>query len=319
MDLAAEDRLREADRHLADDVRPLAHEERMLADVEDHVEVAGRRGPRSGLALATQLEARAVVDAGRDLDVQLLRPALGAAATARRTRVGDDRPLTVAVAAGLGDREEPLLEAHLARAAALGAGARRRARLRAPPAARLAGREARDRDGLLAAEGGLLEADLELVAEVLAPSRPPTSAAPAAGAEEVAEQIADDVLEAGAEVEAGAGSAALLEGGVPEAVVEIPPPGIGEHLVGLGDLLEPLLGRGSIVGVAVGMELERETAVRLLDLVVVRAAGDAENLVVVALHGTPGASPARVSAPVLSAPPHRKRERGYSAPRAVIP
>src|SRR5438132_6960104 len=58
VDLAAEDRLREADRHLADDVRPLAHEERMLADVEDHVEVAGRRGPRSGLALATQLEAR---------------------------------------------------------------------------------------------------------------------------------------------------------------------------------------------------------------------------------------------------------------------
>src|SRR5205085_8540150 len=106
--------------------------------------------------------------AWRDLDVQLLRLSLGAIATTRGARIGDDRSLTVAVTAGLGDREEPLLEPHLARAAALRAGARRRTRLRAAPSARLAGREARDRDRLLAAEGRFLEGDLELVAEILA-------------------------------------------------------------------------------------------------------------------------------------------------------
>src|SRR5207249_3202322 len=269
--------------HLAHDVAPLAREERMLTHAEHDVEVAGRAGVRPGLALASQLEPRARVDAGGDLDVELVRPPLHAGAPAARTRLRDDRALPVAVAARLGDREEALLEADLPRALALRTGARRGPRPGAAPVARVAGREARHRDRLLASEGRFLEADLEVVAEILPAPRPAVPAAPPARAEEVPEQVADDVLEVAAEVEARAPRRALLEGGVPEAVVEAAPLRVGEHLVGFRDLLEALLGRVAILGIAIRVVLEGKPAVRLLDVVLAREAGHAEDLVVVAL------------------------------------
>jgi hypothetical protein len=63
-----------------------------------------------------------------------------------------------------------------------------------------------------------------------------------------------------------------------------------KHFVGLGDLLESLLGR-LVPGVAVRVILEGELAVGLLDLLVARAAGYAERLVIVAL-AQGGPSPA---------------------------
>jgi hypothetical protein len=68
------------------------------------------------------------------------------------------------------------------------------------------------------------------------------------------------------------------------AVVDRAPLAVAQHLVGLGDLLELLLG-GRIVPVDVGMQLAREAAERLLDLVFGRLAADPEDLVVVARHG----------------------------------
>src|SRR5262249_52529862 len=159
---------------------------------------------RAGLALASQLETRARVDAGRDLEAQLMRPLLDAGAATRLTRIGDDGSLPVAVSARLGDREEPLLEAHLTRAAPLRAGLRRRPGLGATSFARPARRESRDGDGLLGAKGSLDELELQLVAQVLATARACPAGPSAAGAEEVPEQVADDVFEAGSEVEAGA-------------------------------------------------------------------------------------------------------------------
>jgi hypothetical protein len=50
---------------------------------------------------------------------------------------------------------------------------------------------------------------------------------------------------------------------------------VGEHLVGLGDLLEALL----LLGVHVGVQLARQPAERPLDLVRGRVASDAEQLV----------------------------------------
>src|SRR5204863_8284417 len=284
LDLRPQRGLREAERDLAHHVGPLADEKRMLAHAEHDVEVAGHAGVRAGLALAAQLEARAAVDAGRHLDAELVRPPLHAGALAAGARVRDDRALPVAVAARLGDREEALLEAHLPRAAALRTGARRGPGLGAAAAARVAGRQAGHRDRLLAPEGRLLEADLEVVAEILPAPHAAASAARPAGAEEVAEQVADDVLEVAAEVEARASRRALREGGVPEAVVEAPPLRIGEHLVGLRDLLEALLGLVAVLGIAVGMILERELAVSFLDVVLGRGAGHTEDLVVIALH-----------------------------------
>ena len=50
-----------------------------------------------------------------------------------------------------------------------------------------------------------------------------------------------------------------------EAVVEVPLVGVGEHRVRLGRLLELFLG-GVVAGIAVGVVLQRQLAVRALDL-----------------------------------------------------
>src|SRR5262249_33320745 len=170
IDLRTERRLHEADRDLAHHVVALPHEQRMLVDVEQHVEVPGWAAVGPSLAFAPELEPRARVDTRRDLDAQLIRPPFDPRPPAGLAGIGDDRALPVAVTARLGDREEALLEAHLTRAAALWARPRRGARPGAVPATRLAGSEAGHGDRLLAAEGGFLEADLERVAQVLAAS-----------------------------------------------------------------------------------------------------------------------------------------------------
>src|SRR5450755_2208187 len=60
--------------------------------------------------------------------------------------------------------------------------------------------------------------------------------------------------------------------------------GVGEHLIGLGRLLELLLG-ARVVAVDVGMQLPRQPPEGLLDLAVVGGPGDAEDVVVVTWHG----------------------------------
>ena len=69
---------------------------------------------------------------------------------------------------------------------------------------------------------------------------------------------------------------------MPERVVCAAAVGIGEHLIGLGRLLELLLGLG-IVLVDVRMELARQPPEGLLDLRVAGSPVDTEDLVVVAL------------------------------------
>ena len=190
------------------------------------------------------------------------------------------------------------------------AGARGGAGLGSLPPTGLAGGQTGDGDGLLATEGGLLEADLERVAQVLAPARPAAPTPTAPRSEEVAEEVADDVLEAGTDVEPA--ETPLLEGGVSEAIIETAPLGVGENLVRLDQLLEALLGFGPVLGILVGMVAKGELPIRLLDFVVGRGARDPEHLVVVALHETRGAlTPGRrVRAPLPSGPRSRKRNAG---------
>ena len=63
-------------------------------------------------------------------------------------------------------------------------------------------------------------------------------------------------------------------------VVELARLGVGEHLVGLGHLAEARVGVGVLRDV--GVQLAREPPERLLDLLLVGVARDAEQLVVVA-------------------------------------
>src|SRR6266542_1684400 len=66
---------------------------------------------------------------------------------------------------------------------------------------------------------------------------------------------------------------------VAEHVVPLAPLGVGEHLVGLGDLFEALAPVGRLA--RVGMVLARELAVRAADLIRRRGARHAEKLVIV--------------------------------------
>src|SRR5688572_33305014 len=94
----------------------------------------------------------------------------------------------------LRDGEGPLRHAHLAGAAARGAGGGLRAGLRAAALAHLAQRHRRDADLGVEAVRRLLEGDLEVVAQVRAAEHGRASAA--AAAEDLAEDVAEDVAEA---------------------------------------------------------------------------------------------------------------------------
>ena len=98
-------------------------------------------------------------------------------------------------------------------------------------------------------------------------------------------------------MEVGRPEAARLEALVPVPVVELPRLALGEDLVGLGRLAEPLARVRMLRDV--GMELAREPAERLLDLGLAGRLGDPENLVVVALRRRDGATlaPPRVVGP----------------------
>jgi hypothetical protein len=135
---------------------------------------------------------------------------------------------------------------------------------------------ARDGEGFRAAAGRLDELDLDADLQIAARLR---SAAPAA-AEQVAEDAAEQVLEDVARVEVL--RLETVEPGVAVAVVARPLVGVAQHLERLGRLLE-LLRRDLVADVAVGVMLEGQLAVRLLDVLVAHVPGDAEDFVIVAL------------------------------------
>ena len=147
---------------------------------------------------------------------------------------------------------------------------------------------ARDLDRGFRALRGLLERDLEVVAEVRAALR---AAAPpaAAGAEQVAEteHVAEDVgevaeLREDRRVESGRPAAGAGDAGMAEAIIRGALLGVGEDGVRFRALLE-LFFREIIARVAIRMMFHREPAIRTLDFGVARGLGDLEHLVVVAL------------------------------------
>src|SRR2546429_1645673 len=90
--LRAQRGLAERDRHAHREVLALASEDRVLPDVHDHEQVAGRAAVRTRRAAARHADALAVVDAGRDPHLHVAAAAaLDAPPTALVARVLDDR------------------------------------------------------------------------------------------------------------------------------------------------------------------------------------------------------------------------------------
>ena len=141
----------------------------------------------------------------------------------------------------------------------------------------------RERHGARGLPRRLRELDLHLCEDVGAP-RSPGAGSPAEAAEElVAEEHREDVRQV---AEVGRVEAAGAQALVAEAVVQVAGLALGEDLVGLCRLPEALLRLRVVVDV--GMELTREPAERGLDRLLVRAARNAEDLVVVAPGGCHG-------------------------------
>ena len=206
--------------------------------------------------------------------------------------MGDDTAFAAAFSTG-GDVDELTEEAaadapHLAGAiagVALGGG---RAGLAGGAATALASLHALDCDLCLDAEGPVFEGQCDVDATVR------TALCFAAGATgtpgvATAEKCVEDVAEA-AEVGAFEPAADIepLQAGVAEAVVGGALVGIGEHFVGLADLLE--LRFGTIFLVTVRVIFHGKATKGLLDLFGRSASGDADGFVVVtfAWHYSPG-------------------------------
>ena len=178
---------------------------------------------------------------------------------------------------------------HLAAATALLAAFAAAARGRARAAAVLAGDSPANLELLGHAAGHLGQGELDAGFQI-GPARLPAATAEATEtAEAAAEDVAEDVAEGRedvADVGEAAAEAAAARSLVAEAIVEAPLLRVGEHLIGLGGLLETRLGF-LVARVAVRMQIERELAVGSLQLGGVGVAAHAQDFVVVSLitHG----------------------------------
>src|ERR671915_303561 len=111
------------------------------------------------------------------------------------------------------------------------------------------------------------------------------AAATAEGAEGIAAEEGVEYVRERPEPVGRRREAARVEALVTVAVVGGAPLGVGQDLVGLGGLLELLLGL-RIVPVDVGVQLAREPPEGLLDLTVARVSGDPEHLVRISPHSS---------------------------------
>ena len=177
------------------------------------------------------------------------------------------------------EREEPLAVGDHAAPVAIRARARRGSGLGAAAATDVAGGLDLHRNADLNTRERVLEGDPNARLEIgaaLGPRSTGTLASTEEGAkaaEDVRQVAQVDVLEAhAARPEAPCGAVR------PEAVVRLSLLRVGEDVVGGLHVLEPLL-RGRVARVAVRVQLARELAVRLLDLVVRRGLRHAEDLV----------------------------------------
>src|SRR5512145_135156 len=272
-------------------ISAFAMEEGVWLDAEENVEIAGRPPAHTGFAFAGEADARAVLDAGGNVDLERPLAPHTALPGAGPARFLDHLALSAARRASPLDGEKSLRRAHLAVAAARRTRDRLRAGLGAAAIARFARRRARHPDVRRLAEKRVLEADVEVVAQVGAVAR---AGLPAAPADEFAEHLVEDVGETAhveSEIAAALSAAAAktigpgFERGMTEAIVSGALLLVLEDVVSLADILEFLLGL-LVPRIAVGVELHGELPVGLLEVLRAGATVDAQGRVVVLLgHG----------------------------------
>src|SRR5574344_2192783 len=285
VDFAAERRENRGDGDLDREVESVPLEDVAFADADEHIEVAVLAAAESAGPLPRKAETRAVVDAGRDLEVDLAALGDVSGAAARAARLLDGGAFAAAGRAGLADLEESAAADDDAGTAAVPA---------------LLGEREVDRAGR--AEEGLVEVDVEAEGHVVAALRRVRIGAPllaSAASEEIAEAAearpaaaavsAENVSEHGEDVlhvhaagpaeASGAGSA--LERLMAELVVTLALVGVMENVIRLGRFLELLLG-DLVAGIAVGMVLHRELAIGGLDLVRRRRLRNTQDVVIIA-------------------------------------
>jgi hypothetical protein len=179
------------------------------------------------------------------------------------------------------DREKTLCDAHVPDAVARLTRDRLRARLGALPRAARAFDLRRNVQRDRIAGDGLLERQLEVVAQIGAAEHL-VSAAATPSAEDVAEHVAENVAERVRAAAKPAATRTALHTGMAESVVGRALVLVGERLVRFLGFLEVRL-RIRIARIAVGMMLHREASIRLLDVCFRGVARDAEYLVVIPL------------------------------------
>ncbi len=295
LDRSAEGRGGEAHRAAGEQGGAFALEDRVPGEVDEDVEVARRAAAHPGFALAGEADSGALVDPGGNVDRQrlaLLDPALAAAG---RAGIGDRLADAAAGGAGLLDHEEALARANLAAAAARRAGPGRGAGLGARAGAGLARRGGIDLELDLAAVIGILELDLEVVAQVRAAADVAAPAALLGAAHELAEDIVENVGE-GAEIlrpAIAAEAAIALERRVAEPIVSGALLRVLQAFISFGERLE-LRFRVGAAAVAVGVAFHRELAVGGLDRTGIGRPLHLEELVIIGFNH-------------LGAPTHKRR------------
>ena len=256
----------------------------MVGHAQLDVQVAGRSAAGADLAVRGQVDPVAGADPRRDLHVDGPGGSHPAVSGALRARVGDDRAVAAAGRAGLGGPdvadERPLDVGHVALAVAGRAADRLRALGRAGAVAAGAEHGGVHPQRLGGAERRLGQLQVQPDQGVLTAADPRPWATRGLLAEHRVDQVG--------EVEPAGGPEAAVEAAHPAAervaapVVEVPLLGVLQHLVRLGDLLEAL--GGIRLGGHVGVQLHRQPAVGLLDLLGARVARYPEDLVVVTAH-----------------------------------
>src|SRR5687767_7957861 len=166
LDLAAERQCREGERDGAEQIVAIALEELVLADEDDHVEIAGRAAEGAGFPFAGETKALARGNAGGDLHRQLAHLLHGPFAAAGGAGLGDHFARAATLPARARHGKKSLLVPQLAGAAALRTCRRRRSGSGAVAVAGFAGFVPRNLDAGLGALRRLLELDLEVVAQV---------------------------------------------------------------------------------------------------------------------------------------------------------